>query len=299
MADGGNPNDLANLLAHEREMRELMETRITRQEDNVSRMLQLLQTHITQYNRDRANVAPTASSGDGSRLSQPTRDNTSRPSSGTYCTNALALWQSTKSPNGRSVELKNDREGRRSATFFEYFGDSPISLCGWPRVGFGGAVVMAGVPPRHRLTGVAVGATSPSNMAAAPKEQTDQRVGRARQWASQRVRTAAPNEPEIGARLVDASSNKRRGGAAVGEDDEKATRFARRRRGAVTPQEGAMNRHRQPARVNDVEQRRAARVADRSIPDETQQQRTMRCDFDEARRRDGLLVKKTKGVDHG
>ncbi|KAK9120964.1 hypothetical protein Syun_018581 [Stephania yunnanensis] len=53
MADEGNPNDLANLLAHERGMRELMETRIARQEDNVSQMLQLLQMHVTQYNRDR------------------------------------------------------------------------------------------------------------------------------------------------------------------------------------------------------------------------------------------------------
>ncbi|KAK9115348.1 hypothetical protein Syun_022145 [Stephania yunnanensis] len=58
MADGENPNDLANLLAHGREIRELMEDRITHQEDNVSWMLQLLQTHITQYNQDRANVAP-------------------------------------------------------------------------------------------------------------------------------------------------------------------------------------------------------------------------------------------------
>ncbi|KAK9118294.1 hypothetical protein Scep_016387 [Stephania cephalantha] len=58
MADEGNPKDLANLLAHEREMRELMETKITHQEDNVSQMLELLQMHVTQYNQDRANVAP-------------------------------------------------------------------------------------------------------------------------------------------------------------------------------------------------------------------------------------------------
>ncbi|KAK9100324.1 hypothetical protein Scep_023754 [Stephania cephalantha] len=48
-----------------------------------------------------------------------------------------------------------------------------------------------------------------------------------------------------------------------------------------------------------MEQRRGGALPDRSIPDETQQQWTRRCDFDEARRRDGLLAKKTKGVDFG
>ncbi|KAK9149147.1 hypothetical protein Scep_007904 [Stephania cephalantha] len=46
-------------------------------------------------------------------------------------------------------------------------------------------------------------------------------------------------------------------------------------------------------------ERRGGALPDRSIPDETQQQWTMRRDFDEARRRDELLAKKTKGVDHG
>ncbi|KAK9094040.1 hypothetical protein Scep_025509 [Stephania cephalantha] len=41
--------------------------------------------------------------------------------------------------------------------------------------------------------------------------------------------------------------------------------------------------------VNGVEQRHGGSLSDRSIPDETQQQWTMRRDFDEARRRDGLL----------
>ncbi|KAK9083935.1 hypothetical protein Scep_030406 [Stephania cephalantha] len=40
-------------------------------------------------------------------------------------------------------------------------------------------------------------------------------------------------------------------------------------------------------------------LPDRLIPDETQQQWTRRRDFDEARRRDGLLAKKTRGVGHG
>ncbi|KAK9083980.1 hypothetical protein Scep_030451 [Stephania cephalantha] len=48
--------------------------------------------------------------------------------------------------------------------------------------------------------------------------------------------------------------------------------------------------------VKRVEQRRGGALPDRSIPDETQQQWTMRRDFDEARRRDGLLAKRKKGV---
>ncbi|KAK9148827.1 hypothetical protein Scep_007584 [Stephania cephalantha] len=51
--------------------------------------------------------------------------------------------------------------------------------------------------------------------------------------------------------------------------------------------------------VNDVEQRCGGALPDRSIPDETQQKWTRRRDFEETRRRDGLLAKKTKGVDFG
>ncbi|KAK9126381.1 hypothetical protein Scep_015227 [Stephania cephalantha] len=48
-----------------------------------------------------------------------------------------------------------------------------------------------------------------------------------------------------------------------------------------------------------TQQMARARVVDRLIPDETQQQWTRRRDFDEAQRRDGLLAKKTRGVGHG
>ncbi|KAK9105242.1 hypothetical protein Scep_022086 [Stephania cephalantha] len=51
--------------------------------------------------------------------------------------------------------------------------------------------------------------------------------------------------------------------------------------------------------MNGVEQWRGGTLPDQSIPEETQQQWTMRREFDEARRRDGSLAKKTKGVDHG
>ncbi|KAK9083065.1 hypothetical protein Scep_029536 [Stephania cephalantha] len=49
--------------------------------------------------------------------------------------------------------------------------------------------------------------------------------------------------------------------------------------------------------MNDVEQRRGGASPDRSIPDKTQQQWTRKCDFNEARRREGLPTKKTKGMD--
>ncbi|KAK9107959.1 hypothetical protein Syun_023970 [Stephania yunnanensis] len=45
--------------------------------------------------------------------------------------------------------------------------------------------------------------------------------------------------------------------------------------------------------------RRGGASPNQSIPDETQQQWTTRLEFDEARRHDGLLAKKTRGVDHG
>ncbi|KAK9160995.1 hypothetical protein Syun_007336 [Stephania yunnanensis] len=57
MANGGNPDDLANLLAHERERRGLMETRITRQEDNVSQMLELLLMHFLALNMYIGNIS--------------------------------------------------------------------------------------------------------------------------------------------------------------------------------------------------------------------------------------------------
>ncbi|KAK9149398.1 hypothetical protein Scep_008155 [Stephania cephalantha] len=88
MADGGNPNDLANLLAYEREMRELMVTRITRHKDNFSRMLQLLQTRITQYNRDRANIAQHFKWRWKRTQSTDKRKHQETLQSGTYCTNA-------------------------------------------------------------------------------------------------------------------------------------------------------------------------------------------------------------------
>ncbi|KAK9125417.1 hypothetical protein Scep_014263 [Stephania cephalantha] len=51
-------------------------------------------------------------------------------------------------------------------------------------------------------------------------------------------------------------------------------------------------RRRQRATGNRVEQRRGGALPDRLIPDETQQQWTLGCDVDEARRRDGLLAEK-------
>ncbi|KAK9105096.1 hypothetical protein Scep_021940 [Stephania cephalantha] len=46
------------------------------------------------------------------------------------------------------------------------------------------------------------------------------------------------------------------------------------------------------------QRRRGGALPDRLIPDEAQQQWTRRRDFDEARRRDGLLAKETRGVGH-
>ncbi|KAK9126024.1 hypothetical protein Scep_014870 [Stephania cephalantha] len=52
-------------------------------------------------------------------------------------------------------------------------------------------------------------------------------------------------------------------------------------------------------RWNGVEKRRGGALPDRLIPDEVQQQWSRRRDFDEARRRDGLLANETRGVGHG
>ncbi|KAK9148340.1 hypothetical protein Scep_007097 [Stephania cephalantha] len=50
--------------------------------------------------------------------------------------------------------------------------------------------------------------------------------------------------------------------------------------------------------VERVEKRRGGALPDRLIPDEAQQQWSRRRDFDEARRRDGLLANETRGVGH-
>ncbi|KAK9118811.1 hypothetical protein Scep_016904 [Stephania cephalantha] len=107
-----------------------------------------------------------------------------------------------------------------------------------------------------------------------------------REWSS--ARRAVEVADDAKARMA-SSSGGPGGGAAVGEDDEQRHDPSRCRRGAVTPASSSGSGN---GTVNDVEQRRGGALPDRSIPDETQQQWTMRRDFDEARRRDGLLAKK-------
>ncbi|KAK9083920.1 hypothetical protein Scep_030391 [Stephania cephalantha] len=97
------------------------------------------------------------------------------------------------------------------------------------------------------------------------------------------------------------------GGRTVGStEDERARRSSssqQRLRGAFDADEPAAAARREvvtPARSgcggarNGVEQRCGAALPDRLIPDETQQQWTLGCDFDEARRCDGLLAKKRR-----
>ncbi|KAK9157290.1 hypothetical protein Scep_003864 [Stephania cephalantha] len=93
------------------------------------------------------------------------------------------------------------------------------------------------------------------------------------------------------------SSGEPGGGAVVGKTTSSDTKDAGEEQGRDASEEKRRLNCSGSGAVNDAEQRRGGALPDRLIPDETQQQWTLGCDVDEARRRDRLLVKKKKGVD--